>query len=111
MQTTLWNESRAKRERVMPLVDLCSPAARNSLFTSLLFTSLLFTPKIFCLLRTILYILLVLERIFCFSYGWWHEQGIEPVESRFNFRKKTSELVNFQLKIFAEDRKLKGVNY
>ncbi|XP_076238973.1 uncharacterized protein LOC143182095 [Calliopsis andreniformis] len=45
------------------------------------------------------------------AYGWWHSQGIEPTESRFNFRKKTSDLVNMQLKIYAEDRRLKGLKY
>ena len=42
------------------------------------------------------------------AYGWWHERGIQPKESRFNFRKKTSDLVNFQLKIYVEDQRLKG---
>nr|XP_012154362.1 PREDICTED: uncharacterized protein LOC105664373 [Megachile rotundata] len=42
-----------------------------------------------------------------FRYGWWHEQGIQPIESRINFRKRTSDLVNFRMKIYAEDEKLK----
>ncbi|XP_015430252.1 PREDICTED: uncharacterized protein LOC107186825 [Dufourea novaeangliae] len=40
------------------------------------------------------------------AYGWWYEQGIQPNQSRFNFHKKTSDLVNFQMKVYAEDRRL-----
>ncbi|XP_076642240.1 uncharacterized protein LOC143353061 [Halictus rubicundus] len=40
------------------------------------------------------------------TYGWWHEQGIQPRDSRFNFHKKTSDLVHFQMKVYAEDRRL-----
>ncbi|XP_033338588.2 uncharacterized protein LOC117227446 isoform X1 [Megalopta genalis] len=40
------------------------------------------------------------------AYGWWHEQGIRPKDSRFNFHKKTSDLVHFQMKVYAEDRRL-----
>ncbi|XP_076640478.1 uncharacterized protein LOC143352102 [Colletes latitarsis] len=43
------------------------------------------------------------------TYGWWHEYGIQPKESRFNFHKRTSDLVNFQMKIYAEDRRLEGL--
>ncbi|KAH0946845.1 hypothetical protein HN011_008571 [Eciton burchellii] len=43
------------------------------------------------------------------TYGWWHNQGIHPKDSRFNFHKKTSDLVSFQMKIYAEDRKLKSL--
>nr|XP_034186794.1 uncharacterized protein LOC117607328 [Osmia lignaria] len=42
------------------------------------------------------------------AYGWWYEQGIRPTESRIDFRKKTSDLVNYQMKIYAEDQKLKN---
>lgn len=43
------------------------------------------------------------------SYGWWHDKGIHPKDARFNFHKRTSDLVSFQMKIYAEDRKLKGL--
>ncbi|EFN83843.1 hypothetical protein EAI_15725 [Harpegnathos saltator] len=43
------------------------------------------------------------------TYGWWHDRGIYPRDPRFNFHKKTSDLVSFQMKIYAEDRKLKGL--
>ncbi|CAK9832006.1 hypothetical protein ANTRET_LOCUS8909 [Anthophora retusa] len=39
------------------------------------------------------------------AYGWWHERGIQPLVSRFDFRKKTSDLVILGTKIFTEDRK------
>ncbi|XP_076162368.1 uncharacterized protein LOC143144151 [Ptiloglossa arizonensis] len=45
------------------------------------------------------------------TYGWWHEYGIQPKESRFNFRKRTSDLINFQMKIYAEDRRLGGFKH
>ncbi|XP_046823169.1 uncharacterized protein LOC124426017 [Vespa crabro] len=41
------------------------------------------------------------------TYGWWHEKGIEPKDQRFNFHKRTSDLVSFQMKIYAEDKKTK----
>ncbi|XP_014474069.1 PREDICTED: uncharacterized protein LOC106744119 [Dinoponera quadriceps] len=43
------------------------------------------------------------------TYGWWHDRGIHPKDPRFNFHKRTSDLVSFQMKIYAEDRKLKGL--
>ncbi|XP_029169731.1 uncharacterized protein LOC114939561 [Nylanderia fulva] len=43
------------------------------------------------------------------TYGWWHDKGIHPKDTRFNFHKRTSDLVSFQMKIYAEDRKLKGL--
>ncbi|XP_077270816.1 uncharacterized protein LOC143902009 [Temnothorax americanus] len=43
------------------------------------------------------------------TYGWWHDKGIHPKDARFNFHKRTSDLVSFQMKIYAEDRKLKGL--
>ncbi|XP_066597324.1 uncharacterized protein [Prorops nasuta] len=39
------------------------------------------------------------------TYGWWHDKGNFPKDPRFNFHKKTSDLVSFQIKIYAEDRK------
>ncbi|XP_012270599.1 uncharacterized protein LOC105694481 [Orussus abietinus] len=45
------------------------------------------------------------------NYGWWHEKGIHPRDPKFDFHKKTSDLVSFQMKIYAEDRKLKGLGY
>ncbi|XP_012056977.1 PREDICTED: uncharacterized protein LOC105620078 [Atta cephalotes] len=42
------------------------------------------------------------------TYGWWHDKGIQPKDARFDFHKRTSDLVSFQMKIYAEDRKLKG---
>ncbi|XP_050453122.1 uncharacterized protein LOC126852390 [Cataglyphis hispanica] len=42
------------------------------------------------------------------TYGWWHDKGIQPKDTRFNFHKKTSDLVSFQMKIYAEDRNLKS---
>ncbi|XP_014607339.1 PREDICTED: uncharacterized protein LOC106788521 [Polistes canadensis] len=44
------------------------------------------------------------------TYGWWHEKGIEPKDQRFQFHKKTSDLVSFQMKIYAEDKKMKIPN-
>ncbi|XP_015186513.1 PREDICTED: uncharacterized protein LOC107071759 [Polistes dominula] len=44
------------------------------------------------------------------TYGWWHEKGIEPKDQRFQFHKKTSDLVSFQMKIYAEDKKTKNPN-
>ncbi|EGI67846.1 hypothetical protein G5I_03572 [Acromyrmex echinatior] len=43
------------------------------------------------------------------TYGWWHDKGIHPKDARFDFHKRTSDLVSFQMKIYAEDRKLKGL--
>ncbi|XP_020285015.1 uncharacterized protein LOC109855308 [Pseudomyrmex gracilis] len=42
------------------------------------------------------------------TYGWWHDKGVHP-KNRFDFHKRTSDLVSFQMKIYAEDRKLKGL--
>ncbi|XP_053994535.1 uncharacterized protein LOC128884892 isoform X2 [Hylaeus volcanicus] len=44
-------------------------------------------------------------------YGWWHEYGIQPKGSQLNFHKKTSDLVNYQMKIYAEDRKLGSLKH
>ncbi|XP_012525685.1 uncharacterized protein LOC105830726 [Monomorium pharaonis] len=43
------------------------------------------------------------------TYGWWHDRGIHPKDTRLDFHKRTSDLVSFQMKIYAEDRKLKGL--
>ncbi|KOC68817.1 hypothetical protein WH47_10805 [Habropoda laboriosa] len=41
------------------------------------------------------------------AYGWWHERGgIQRLDSRFDFRKKTSDLVILGVKLYSEDRKL-----
>ncbi|XP_015586423.1 uncharacterized protein LOC107263582 [Cephus cinctus] len=45
------------------------------------------------------------------TYGWWHDRGIKPRDPRFNFHKKTSDLVSYQMRIYAEDRKLKGLGH
>ncbi|KYN07750.1 S-phase kinase-associated protein 2 [Cyphomyrmex costatus] len=45
------------------------------------------------------------------TYGWWHDKGIHPKDARFDFHKRTSDLVSFQMKIYAEDRKLKGLKH
>ncbi|XP_012233134.1 uncharacterized protein [Linepithema humile] len=42
------------------------------------------------------------------TYGWWHDKGIHPKNTPFNFHKKTSDLVSFQMKIYAEDQKFKN---
>ncbi|KAG7214166.1 hypothetical protein KM043_001515 [Ampulex compressa] len=42
------------------------------------------------------------------AYGWWHRRGIRPNDERLDFRKKTSDLVTFRMKIYAEDKKAKG---
>ncbi|EZA53353.1 hypothetical protein DMN91_005016 [Ooceraea biroi] len=43
------------------------------------------------------------------TYGWWHDRGIRPKDPRFTFHKRTSDLVSFQMKIYAVDRKMKGL--
>ncbi|XP_046423971.1 uncharacterized protein [Neodiprion pinetum] len=45
------------------------------------------------------------------TYGWWHDRGIQPTDPRFNFHKKTSDMVSYQMRIYAVDRKLKGLGY
>ncbi|XP_043462974.1 uncharacterized protein LOC122499008 [Leptopilina heterotoma] len=44
-------------------------------------------------------------------YGWWHDKGIRPIDGKFNFHKKTSDLVSFQMKIYSEDRKIRGLDH
>ncbi|XP_051163178.1 uncharacterized protein LOC127282750 [Leptopilina boulardi] len=44
-------------------------------------------------------------------YGWWHDKGIRPIDGKFNFHKKTSDLVSYQMKVYSEDRKIKGLDH
>ncbi|KYQ59063.1 S-phase kinase-associated protein 2 [Trachymyrmex zeteki] len=44
------------------------------------------------------------------TYGWWHDKGIHPKDARFDFHKRTSDLVSLQMKIYAEDRSVERVS-
>ncbi|XP_033201793.2 uncharacterized protein LOC117163543 [Bombus vancouverensis nearcticus] len=42
------------------------------------------------------------------AYGWWHERGLQPLRSRFDFHRKTSDLVNFGTNVRNEKRKIEN---
>ncbi|XP_026301568.1 uncharacterized protein LOC102653888 isoform X1 [Apis mellifera] len=45
-----------------------------------------------------------------YAYGWWYERGLRPIESRLDFRKKTTDLINFGIDTNnAENRKFRNL--